>query len=139
MKLAIGRADLEAICGAAEAAYPEECCGLLVGRQTEGGFAVEKVIKAANTADAPARRFEVEPGTLLAAHREARAAGQAVIGHYHSHPNGRAGPSDHDRSRAMADGEVWLIVPVTEAGAGAPGAWVFAGEDFQPIELSDPA
>lgn len=142
MRLEIAKADLAAIGAAAVAAYPEECCGLLVGSSAGGGWRVERIVPAANVATEPARHFEVDPATLLAAHREAREAGLSVIGHYHSHPNGRAAPSDHDRARAAesgAAGEVWLVVPVSTEGAGAAGANVFEAGDFRAIAIAEPS
>jgi len=151
VRLRIPARDLDAIAAAAAAAFPEECCGLLVGegnRAREGkgegereddALVVAQIIAAANVADRPHRRFEVDPATLFDAHRRARAAGQAVIGHYHSHPGGGAVPSAHDLSRAYAEGEVWLIVAVNGTGAAGAGdvrAHIFEGGGFREIEIA---
>jgi desampylase len=32
------------------------------------------------------------------------------IGHYHSHPNGRAEPSPRDAARATDNGQIWFII-----------------------------
>jgi len=137
--LAIAAADLQAIRAAAEAAYPDECCGLLMGRNGPDAWMVEELIACANVAIEPARRFEVDPKALIAAHRAAREAGRELIGPYHSHPDGRARPSDHDRARAAeagAEGEVWLIVPATAAGPGAPRAYLFEAGNFREIPIA---
>lgn len=139
MTLAIDGGDLAAIRAAALAAYPHECCGLLMGRYEAGAWMVEEVIACANVAIEPARRFEVDPKALIAAHRAARETGRELIGPYHSHPNGRARPSDHDRARAAeagVDGEVWLIIPVTQAGPGAPQAFLFEAGDFRALPIA---
>ena len=115
-----------------------EVCGLLFGV----GLQVLEIEPAANVADDPARRFEVDPAALIAAHRRGRVcktirssraksrdSGQALsvstsldtngwdvasystlIGHYHSHPGGRAEPSACDADMAVADGSIWLII-----------------------------
>ncbi len=137
-RLTLSQADLDAVRAEAEAAYAQECCGVLVGTRDAGGATVESVIKAANTAVEPKRRFEVDPETLFAAYKSAREAGLEVIGHYHSHPDGTARPSVHDRARALAEGEVWLIVPVKDGGAGAPRAYLFTGKDFEAMEIAAP-
>lgn len=137
---------LAAIAAAAEAAYPNECCGLLVGRREGAGetaiFDITEAVPAPNVAPEPARHFEVDPAVLLATHRAARDAGLEILGPYHSHPNGAAQPSPTDTARAadagMAGtaGEVWLIVPVGgdgDGGAGAPRAFVFDGGTFSEI------
>ena len=135
-RLRLSQADLDAIGAEAARAFPDECCGLLVGYRDAGGASVESVIAAANVADEPKRRFEVDAKTLIAAHKAAREAGCEVIGHYHSHPGGGARPSAHDRTRAYSDGEVWLIVPVSDGGAGAPAAHLFTGDAFEEVEIT---
>lgn len=142
MRLCLRAEDLEAVRAAAAAAFPEECCGLLIGAATGAedkgdALRVARVIAAANAAPEPRRRFEVEPAALFAAHKGARAAGEAVIGHYHSHPGGAAVPSAHDKARAFGEGEVWLIVPVDGSGAaGAARAHLFEGGAFREIEIA---
>jgi proteasome lid subunit RPN8/RPN11 len=137
VKLLIAAADLDAIAAAAAAAFPEECCGLLVGERHGDALVVTRIVAAANVAVRPESRFEVDPATLFKAHRSAREAGQTVIGHYHSHPPGRAAvPSPRDRARAYADGELWLIVPAHAEGAGAARAHLFEGGDFREIEIA---
>ena len=135
MNLRIGARDLEAIRAASASAFPEECCGLLIGARDGGEANVRSIVAAPNIADDPAHRFEIEPAALFAAHRAARETGQAVIGHYHSHPGGGAAPSAHDRDRAYGEGEIWLIVPVTADGAGDAAAHVFDGGRFQPMDI----
>lgn len=106
-----------------------EACGLLFG--TDG---VERASVAANVASDPARRFEIDPGALIAALRAEREGGERVIGYWHSHPSGDATPSATDAAMAAADGRLWLIV-----AGGAMTAWR-AGESglhgrFEPIPL----
>ena len=87
-----------------------EVCGLLYGveRRITGAEA------CANVAADPVRAFEIDPAALFAAHRRARNGGQAVIGHYHSHPSGTAVPSARDAAQAMGDGALWLILTARE-------------------------
>jgi len=90
----------------AAAAHPLECCGLLLGR----AHAITQAVPAANVAAEPARRFEIDPAALIAAHRAARAGGPQVLGYYHSHPTGDARPSATDQAQAAGDGRAWAIV-----------------------------
>ena len=96
------------------ASSADEVCGLLFGDDR----AIRGAIPCANVASDPARRFEIDPVALIAAHRAARADGPGVIGHYHSHPGGSPAPSARDAADAMPDGSIWLIV-----GAGEVSAW----------------
>ena len=103
----------ETLVAEAAAAGQYECCGLLLGR--DGMIAA--TLPARNVAADPARSFEIDPALLLRTHREARALGQQVIGHYHSHPNGVGEPSKRDAARAVADGQIWIIVATGEITA----------------------
>jgi proteasome lid subunit RPN8/RPN11 len=114
MKFRIASGVTEQLLSAAATAAPEECCGLLLGRDNH----IETAVPAANVAADRTRSFEIDPAVLLRTHREARGQGQQVIGHYHSHPNGLATPSKRDAARAVEDGQLWLIIT-----AGALTAW----------------
>ena len=108
-----------------------EICGLLYGVADR----IEAAEACGNVAPDPARRFELDPAALLAAHRRARAGGPPILGHYHSHPSGRAEPSEADAADAAPDGALWLILAAGEARlwrAGADGAW---HGRFDPVPL----
>jgi proteasome lid subunit RPN8/RPN11 len=94
---------------AESAASANEVCGLLFGTGEE----VLHAVKCANVAADPATTFEVDPASLIAAHKAARAGGPALVGHYHSHPTGSAEPSARDAEAAMGDGALWLILTKT--------------------------
>lgn len=94
-----------AILEAAREADPHEACGLLMGSETH----IAAAIPAANVHPDPARHFEIDPAALIAAHKAARAGGQAVLGYFHSHPNGLARPSATDAAMAAGDGRIWAI------------------------------
>ena len=81
-----------------------EVCGLLFGDANS----ISACQPCRNAAADPGRAFEMEPRTLIDAHRRSRDQGPAVVGHYHSHPSGRAEPSATDAA-AAASGQLWLI------------------------------
>ena len=87
-------------------AYPHECCGLLLG--------LEDIITAAQPArnlhPASLTHFELDPQTLIDAHRAARSGGPQVIGHYHSHPNGLDRPSTTDEAMRTGREMIWAII-----------------------------
>jgi proteasome lid subunit RPN8/RPN11 len=93
-------------------AAPQECCGLLLG----AGGRVHEARPAANVAPDPARHFEIDPASLFAAHRSARAGGPELIGYYHSHPAGHPVPSATDCDHASGDLRIWAIVAGGEVG-----------------------
>lgn len=113
MTIAIASIALDAIRRHVDAGGAEEVCGLLLGAPGR----IERAVAARNVAADRRRRFEIDPETLLATHREARGAGTAVVGCYHSHPGGRAEPSPTDAAAADQPGWLWLIAAGGEIGA----------------------
>jgi proteasome lid subunit RPN8/RPN11 len=106
MELLVTRALLHQLRDRAAAAHPREACGILLGRDDR----IEEARGCANVHPDPASHFEIDPQALIDAHRAARAGGPAVIGYYHSHPQGTAEPSAVDRASAACDGRVWAII-----------------------------
>lgn len=91
----------------AESAKPRECCGVLVGCADE----ILQAIAARNLADDP-DRYLLDPADHIAIRRNARAAGLAVVGFYHSHPHSAARPSATDQAEATYPDHWYLIVGV---------------------------
>ena len=85
-----------------EQTYPDECCGVLLGREEGGERVIERLLPIDNQWDAGERRrrFLITPDDILRAEREARRQGLDVLGFYHSHPNAPARPSEFDRENA---------------------------------------
>jgi proteasome lid subunit RPN8/RPN11 len=110
-------------------AAPRECCGLLLGE----GDRIDDARLAANVAEEPERRFEIDPLALLAAHKAARAGGPQVIGYFHSHPEGHPLPSATDCEHASGDGRVWAIIAGGEVTFWRDGPDGFAVEDHSVI------
>jgi proteasome lid subunit RPN8/RPN11 len=86
-------------------AYPNECCGVMYGRDEPGGGrrrVVERVEPLANSyaADEQFHRFSIDGRDLMRAEKTAADAGLLVLGFYHSHPDHPARPSETDRQAA---------------------------------------
>ena len=79
-------------------AYPNECCGILYGRDAGGRRVVGRLETVANAyaADEQFHRFSIGPADLMRAERSCR-GGELVLGFYHSHPDHPARPSETDR------------------------------------------
>ena len=89
---------------AGEAAYPDECCGILLGEIDSAGNKIVKQLQAINNAREDGEkyhRFLITPEDMLQAEQTARAAKMEVIGFYHSHPDHPAVPSEYDRDHAL--------------------------------------
>jgi proteasome lid subunit RPN8/RPN11 len=114
--ISLSSALLEHMAKAARQAYPLECCGLIMGHVVEGGWVVSDIVASENLSPTPERNFEVDMRLRLRLQRELRGTGNAVIGHYHSHPGGRAEPSATDLQSAWEDGMIWLIIAAMADG-----------------------
>lgn len=108
-------------------AYPEECCGALLGRNGEP----PRVVRAERIENARpeerARRYEVSPRDYLRVERLALAENLALLGFYHSHPDHPAAPSRYDRDRAFP----FFHYLVCAVAAGVPAevtAWTLLEE-----------
>lgn len=126
MDVRISRAVLDAILAHAADDGAREVCGLLLG----GPDGIVAAVPVRNVARVPERRFELDPAAQFAALRAARGGGPQVIGHYHSHPNGRAEPSPCDAAEAHDPHALWLIV-----AGGVATAWRPAAGGFRRVVL----
>lgn len=102
--------------------WPEENCGLLIASKATPDRIV-RVVVARNVADAPQKTFEIDPQTLIDTHRAVRTTDEAIVGCFHSHPNGNVLPSNTDRNRADQHGFLWLIIATSHTGALASGMY----------------
>ena len=134
---------LALITAAAEAAYPKECCGLLAGREDGGDVRVTRVEPSPNLAEGDQRdSFLVDPKIQFDLMRDLREGPERIIGHYHSHPDHPARPSERDRQSVFYPDHIWVIVGVVggvDGGrAGDVAAYVFDGADgdFREIGLT---
>ena len=122
----------------AERAYPDEGCGLLVGRRAAAGLRITEVVDSANIAEPPRRdRFEVDPAVRLALMRRLRGSDETIVGHWHSHPDGPALPSDRDAAMAFEPELVWVVVAVHGGRATEVAAFLYETPDtcFRPLPI----
>jgi proteasome lid subunit RPN8/RPN11 len=108
----------QAIAAHAEATYPDECVGLLLGtldssnhtKHVTAIYAVENTWQGQvsladdDNADSRSDRFYLDPKDYLRADREAQQRGLDIVGCYHSHPDHPAQPSERDRVGFQATG-----------------------------------
>ena len=148
MDIVISEVLLEEIERAAEAPWPQECCGLLTGSgptagATPGPIEIHGIAPSRNLAARPEAEFEIDPEIWLTISRALDGRRMRIVGLYHSHPNhsrpdAGPAPSARDRAAAWGDGLVWLITQVKEGRAGETGAAVFhedGGGRFEPAKL----
>jgi proteasome lid subunit RPN8/RPN11 len=72
----------------AEATYPNECVGAMIGTISNGNKVVESAVRLENSAEGSQRAYyQLSPDHLMKADRAAREQGKELIGIYHSHPD----------------------------------------------------
>ena len=116
--------------------YPHEVCGLLVGRETGVGTAVERITSAANLEkDRVDDRYTLDPRDYLRADAAAQRDGLEIVGVWHTHPDHPARPSTTDLKFAW-DSYTYLILSVPRKGWIEIRAWALEGDRFveRPIE-----
>ena len=112
--------------------YPHECCGALLGRDSEASDpdAAREVLAlfplVNRRDDSPRNRFSVTAEDVLEADKAAQAQGLEVIGWYHSHPDHPARPSQYDQDHAWP----WYSYIIVSVHNGSP-------QDMTSWRLSD--
>ncbi len=137
MEAVLARGVRETIDRAARAALPDEACGLLVGARAGARLLVRQATVARNVDPEPRCRFEIDPAHLLAHQRAARACGAAILGLWHTHPQGPPAPSARDRDGVTDREWLWLVWAGGHLAAFRPDAAEPSG--FQPVPLLDGA
>jgi proteasome lid subunit RPN8/RPN11 len=109
----------------AEQGYPNEICGILLGREVNGRRIISRAMPIENSFEADERyhRFLITPEDMLRAERLARQERIDVLGVYHSHPDEEAHPSAYDRDHAAWTSWSYIIVSVRAGRADTLRAW----------------
>jgi proteasome lid subunit RPN8/RPN11 len=108
-----------------ESAYPNECCGILIGEIDSSGAKIVKYTEAIINAREDGEqyhRFLITPEDMMQAERNARKRKQDVVGFYHSHPDHPALPSDYDKEHALPFYS-YVIVSVNKKKAEDLTSW----------------
>ncbi|MBI4460130.1 MAG: M67 family metallopeptidase [Acidobacteria bacterium] len=141
MATALAQKEWEGIRQQGSAAYPNECCGVLLGKEQNGRKVVVDILPLPNAReDSPRNRFLILPEDLLHSDREARRRGLDILGFYHSHPDHPARPSEYDREHAWP-WYTYLIVAVEQGVPRDLTGWLLSEDrtSFLPeeVEISD--
>ncbi|MGK7942636.1 MAG: Mov34/MPN/PAD-1 family protein [Crocosphaera sp.] len=118
----LSQTQLEQIRYHAQATYPEECCGLLLGtleinkkmvlevRETDNNWTpsnsvndLDNISTSKSQKLSKKNRFSIAPNILLQVQKECRDRQINIIGVYHSHPDYPAMPSAFDREIAWLE------------------------------------
>jgi len=123
-----------------ETAYPNECCGILIGDVDNAGVktAMRGIpINNASEDGEQYHRFLIKPEDMMKAEQTARSMKLDVIGFYHSHPDHPSAPSGYDKDHALPFYS-YVIVSVDNSKAQILTSWELKDDrtDFVKEEIN---
>ena len=127
----------EGIIKHAESGYPNEVCGVLIGREWRiTNFKECRNLNAERARD----RYELDPLSFKEADDWARSKGMEILGIYHSHPDHPSRPSEFDRERAWPNW-AYIILSINNGKYNDGRAWILSNHDSrfeeEKIELTE--
>jgi proteasome lid subunit RPN8/RPN11 len=137
--LRIEYVDYEALRAHGEETYPNECCGVLLGKSEPGTVnLVRALVRAGNTeTDSAHNRYNIAPVELIRIQRQARAEGLDIVGFYHSHPDHPAQWSTTDFAEAHWLGCSYVITSVEQGKAKVTNSFLLLGTDEENKNFHD--
>jgi len=151
--LTLSKTTLVAIHDQGRRSYPDECCGLLIGRfdhdqrvalvawPVANEWSADVGLTDAEHEHSLQDRFYIAPQAYLHAQRAAAQQDLDIVGCYHTHPDDRAWPSERDRVGAAGVGGgpdfSFVIVSVIEGVPADVASALLApdGQQWLPEEL----
>jgi proteasome lid subunit RPN8/RPN11 len=131
-QMRIAQALVDEMVAHAREDLPNECCGMIGGRNGEA----TSVVRVANSAASPLR-YEMDPQGQFDALKSIEDGGDELLGIYHSHTKSAAYPSQTDVNQAVAWPEqVYVIVSLAEADAPDVKAYLLEDLRIADVEIS---
>jgi proteasome lid subunit RPN8/RPN11 len=137
--------NYEALRAHGQETYPNECCGVLLGKNVAGeGNQVLQIVRAGNTrTDSAHNRYHIAPQELVKIQRQTRGLGLDIVGFYHSHPDHPAQWSKTDFAEAHWLGCSYIITSVEQGKAAITNSFLLTGTteddkkfEDEPIEIA---
>ena len=137
--LKLSQKDYDALRRHGEETYPNECCGILLGRFDDDGIrVVTSIARCGNTrTDSAHNRYNIDPRELVRIQREGRERGEDIVGFYHSHPDHPAQWSPTDFAEAHWIGCSYVITAVEKGKAAVTNSFELTGDDESSKKLVD--
>jgi proteasome lid subunit RPN8/RPN11 len=119
----IARSLVDEIVVHAREGLPNECCGMVGGADGEA-----RTVYRAENAEASPLRYSIDAAEQFRLMQTIEAAGEELVGIYHSHTKSPAYPSQTDVNLAGWPDAVYLIASLADPGAPeVKGFWIRDG------------
>src|SRR5258706_6526837 len=137
--LRVDSKDYAALRQHGEESYPNECCGVWLGRLADDNVrVVTSTARCGNTrTDSPQNRYNIDPRELVRIQREGRERGEDIVGFYHSHPDHPARWSPTDLAEAHWIGCSYVVTSVEKGRASVTNSFELTGFDEDAKQLVD--
>ena len=127
----ITRAQADALVAHARDEFPNECCGLVGGREGRA----ETVYPATNAEDSPFR-YSISPSEQLELVNRIEESGEEIVAIYHSHTKTEPYPSETDVNLAAGWPDVaWLIVSLKDPERPEVRAFRIVDREIEDVDL----
>jgi [CysO sulfur-carrier protein]-S-L-cysteine hydrolase len=127
----ISKALIDEMVAHARDDLPNECCGMIGGREGEAS----SVIRVENSAASPLR-YEMDPQEQYNALKAIEDDGGELLGIYHSHTKSAAYPSQTDVNQAVAWPEqIYVIVSLADEDAPDVKAYLLKDLKIADVEI----
>ena len=111
-----------------EEAYPDECCGILLGHVNGQTRVVRTIVRCRNAcAESQRTRYEIDARDLIRTQLQGRESGLEIVGFYHSHPDHSSQWSPRDLQDAHWLGCSYVITTVEQGRATVTKSFLLAG------------
>ena len=120
--------------------YPEEACGLLVGKIQDVGnkeqYNVNEIIPLENIAEEREKEYLINPHDFIMIEERLSLQGtNSIIGIYHSHPDSSSNPSKRDTDFAWNELVYLIIGKIKEEVNREMKAWKISREGVREITI----
>ena len=112
------------------AELPNECCGLLLGKQD-----IERIVPMRSIPPAP-DAYYMDPEQQIDVFTDMQATGEQLLGIYHSHPKGSVKPSGMDLQLAFHPDVLYVIISLADADSPEIGAYRLVNSAFTRVALT---
>ena len=123
MRIKIQSVHIEEINSHGEETYPEECCGILIGKYEDNIPKVLEIRKMKNVnSESKKTKYSIDTLEILSLEKELEDKELEMIGIYHSHPDHPSRPSETDLQYAWPNLS-YIILSVDNGKANTLTSW----------------